>query len=89
MEAILQVPDLHRNPGRHAICNPAISDITDFVSWGYNLDFCIRNNLKAFIAGWTDPEIKAYLGTEFTYTYHAVYKKSGPAFCPGQIQIVF
>ncbi|MCL4491428.1 MAG: GNAT family N-acetyltransferase [Nitrospirae bacterium] len=47
-----------------------------FVSWHYNLDFCIRNNLKAFIAGWTDPGIKAYLGADFTYTYHAVYIKN-------------
>lgn len=47
-----------------------------FTSWFYNLDFCIRNNLNAFIAGWTDPEIKSYLGAEFTYTYHAVYIKN-------------
>lgn len=47
-----------------------------FTSWFYNLDFCIQNNLKTFIAGWTDPEIKSYLGAEFTYTYHAVYIKN-------------
>jgi hypothetical protein len=47
-----------------------------FVSWFYNLNFCIQNNLRAFIAGWTDPEIKSYLGAEFTYTYHAVYIKN-------------
>lgn len=44
-----------------------------FVSWIYNLNFCIQNNLKSFIAGWTDPGIKSYLGAEFNYTYHAVY----------------
>lgn len=47
-----------------------------FISWVYNLEFCIQNNLKAYIAGWTDPEIKSYLGAEFTYTYHAVYIKN-------------
>lgn len=44
-----------------------------FLSWFYNLNFCIEHNLKIFIAGWTDPEIKAYLGAEFTCTYHAAY----------------
>ncbi|MDA8079034.1 MAG: GNAT family N-acetyltransferase [Nitrospiraceae bacterium] len=47
-----------------------------FLSWFYNLEFCISNNLKTFVAGWTDPEIKAYLGAEFTYTFHAVYLKN-------------
>lgn len=47
-----------------------------FVSWFYNLDFCIKNNLKMLIAGWTDPGIKSYLGASFTYTYHAVYIKN-------------
>jgi hypothetical protein len=47
-----------------------------FLSWFHNLDFCIKNKLKTFIAGWTDPEIKAYLGAEFTGTNHAVYIKN-------------
>lgn len=47
-----------------------------FLSWFYNLSFCIEHNLKVFIAGWTDPEIKAYLGANFTSTYHAVYIKN-------------
>lgn len=47
-----------------------------FLSWFYNLNFCIEHNLKIFIAGWTDPEIKAYLGAEFTCTYHAAYVKN-------------
>lgn len=44
-----------------------------FLSWFHNLDFCLRNGLTAFVAGWTDPEIKASLGAEFTCTYHAVH----------------
>ena len=47
-----------------------------FLSWFHNLDFCIKNNLQIFIAGWTDPEIKTYLGAEFTSTNHAVYVKN-------------
>lgn len=47
-----------------------------FLSWFYNLGYCIENNLKAYIVGWTDPEIKSYLGAKFTYTYHAVYIKN-------------
>lgn len=47
-----------------------------FLSWFYNLGYCIENNLKAYIIGWTDPEIKSYLGAKFTYTYHAVYIKN-------------
>ena len=47
-----------------------------FLSWFYNLDYCASNGLKNFVAGWTDPEIKAYLGAEFTYTRHAVYVKN-------------
>ena len=44
-----------------------------FISWFYNLDYCIKNNIKLYIAGWSDPEIKSYLGAEFTFTFHAVY----------------
>lgn len=44
-----------------------------FLSWFHNLDFCLQNGLTAFVAGWTDPEIKASLGAEFTCTYHAVH----------------
>src|SRR3989338_129655 len=47
-----------------------------FLSWFYNLSYCIENNIKTYIAGWTDPEIKSYLGARFTYTYHAVYIKN-------------
>jgi hypothetical protein len=44
-----------------------------YLSWFYKLDFCIRHRLRRMIVGCTDPEIKAYLGAEFTQSYHAVY----------------
>ena len=44
-----------------------------YVSWFYHLDYCIKNNIKVYIAGWTDPEIKSFLGSEFTFTFHAIY----------------
>lgn len=44
-----------------------------FLSWFYNLEYCVKEGLKYFIAGWTDPEIKAYLGAKFTHTQHAVF----------------
>ncbi len=47
-----------------------------FLSWFHNLDFSIKNNMQIFIAGWTDPEIKTYLGAAFTSTNHAVYVKN-------------
>lgn len=47
-----------------------------FLSWFYNLEYCVRHGLKTFIAGWTDPEIKAYLGATFTDTFHGVYVKN-------------
>jgi hypothetical protein len=28
------------------------------------------------VAGWTDPEIKAYLGARFTFTRHAIAVRS-------------
>ncbi|MBX9571474.1 MAG: GNAT family N-acetyltransferase [Candidatus Obscuribacterales bacterium] len=44
-----------------------------FLSWFYNLEFAIKNNLKFYIAGWTDPKVKAALGAKFTLTRHAVF----------------
>ncbi|MFA6989281.1 MAG: peptidogalycan biosysnthesis protein [Candidatus Gastranaerophilaceae bacterium] len=41
-----------------------------------NLEFCIQNELKMCIMGWTNADTKAYLGCEFTQTYHAVYVKN-------------
>ncbi len=47
-----------------------------FVSWMHNLDYALAHGLKHYIAGWTDPEIKAYLGAKFTFTRHAVYVRN-------------
>lgn len=43
-----------------------------FVSWFHNLELCLQQGLSHYVAGWTDPEVKAYLGARFTYTQHAV-----------------
>ena len=47
-----------------------------FVSWMENLTFALSRNLTHYIAGWTDPEIKAHLGAKFTFTRHAVYVRN-------------
>jgi len=47
-----------------------------FVSWFYNLEYALRNKLRNYIAGWTDPEVKASLGARFTFTKHAVYLRN-------------
>ncbi len=44
-----------------------------FVSWFHNLEFAVRYRLNFYVAGWTDPEVKAFLGAAFTFTRHAVY----------------
>ena len=44
-----------------------------FLSWFYNLDYALKNGLKYYIAGWTDPKVKAALGAKFTLTRHAVF----------------
>lgn len=44
-----------------------------FLSWFHNLEYTIKHHLKCYIAGWTDPEVKAFLGAQFTFTRHAVY----------------
>lgn len=46
------------------------------VSWMENLRFAVEHRLTHYIAGWTDPEIKANLGAKFTFTHHAVYARS-------------
>jgi len=43
------------------------------VSWMLNLDYAASQGLRRYVAGWTDPEIKAHLGARFTFTRHAVY----------------
>lgn len=47
-----------------------------FVSWFDNLQYCIDNKLKKFVIGWTNPEVKAYLGADFNFTFHCVYPKN-------------
>ena len=47
-----------------------------FVSWVHNLDYACARGLKRYIAGWTDPQIKAYLGARFSLTRHAVYLRN-------------
>lgn len=47
-----------------------------FVSWMHNLEFARRRELACYVAGWTDPAIKAYLGARFTFTRHAVRPRS-------------
>lgn len=46
------------------------------VSWMENLAFAAANGLAHFIAGWTDPVVKAQLGARFTFTRHAVYARN-------------
>jgi len=47
-----------------------------FVSWMENLAFARREGLHTYIAGWTDPAVKAALGARFTPTRHAVYVRN-------------
>lgn len=47
-----------------------------FLSWFYNLEYAVKHHLQCYIAGWTDPEVKASLGARFTFTHHAVYFKN-------------
>lgn len=42
------------------------------VSWMHNLEYARRHGLRCFVAGWTDPEVKAHLGACMTFTRHAV-----------------
>ncbi|QNN57297.1 GNAT family N-acetyltransferase [Diaphorobacter ruginosibacter] len=44
-----------------------------FVSWMVNLEYAIERGLTHYVAGWTDPEVKAQLGASFTLTQHAVF----------------
>ena len=47
-----------------------------FVSWMHNLDHARRRGLSHYVAGWTDPEVKAFLGARMTFTRHAVYARN-------------
>lgn len=47
-----------------------------FVSWFYNLAYAKNQGLDYYVAGWTDPEVKASLGARFTFTKHMVYVRN-------------
>jgi len=47
-----------------------------FVSWMHNLGYARERGLTHYVAGWTDPEVKAFLGASFTFTRHAVYARN-------------
>lgn len=47
-----------------------------FVSWMHNLAHARERGLTHYVAGWTDPEVKAALGAKFTFTRHAVYARN-------------
>ena len=47
-----------------------------FVSWMENLAFALSRKVSYYVAGWTDPEIKAYLRVIFTFTQHAIYVRN-------------
>ncbi|WP_369927063.1 GNAT family N-acetyltransferase [Xanthomonas sp. NCPPB 2632] len=44
-----------------------------FVSWFVNLEFALQRGLRFYVAGWTDPAVKASLGARFHLTRHAVF----------------
>ena len=47
-----------------------------FVSWVVNLEYALERQLTHYVAGWTDPQVKASLGARFTFTRHAVYVRN-------------
>jgi predicted N-acyltransferase len=47
-----------------------------FVSWIENLAYARAHGLRYYVAGWTDPEIKSYLGASFTFTRHLVFVRN-------------
>lgn len=56
---------------------PAARDLNlYFVSWVANLEYAIERGLTHYVAGWTDPEVKASLGARFTFTRHAVFVRN-------------
>lgn len=46
------------------------------VSWMHNLDYALQRGLEFYVAGWTDPAVKAQLGARFSFTRHAVYARN-------------
>ncbi|HKR77378.1 MAG TPA: GNAT family N-acetyltransferase [Rhodanobacter sp.] len=47
-----------------------------FVSWMHNLGYARERALTHYVAGWTDPEVKSFLGASMTFTRHAVYARN-------------
>ncbi|MCZ2497334.1 GNAT family N-acetyltransferase [Xylophilus sp. Kf1] len=47
-----------------------------FVSWMVNLEYAVERGLSHYIAGWTDPGVKAQLGASFTFTRHLVHVRN-------------
>jgi hypothetical protein len=47
-----------------------------FVSWFVNLEYALSRGLTHYVAGWTDPEVKASLGARFHMTRHAVFVRN-------------
>ncbi|MCW8808856.1 MAG: GNAT family N-acetyltransferase [Rhodanobacter sp.] len=47
-----------------------------FVSWMHNLEYARQQGLTHYVAGWTDPEVKAFLGARMTFTRHAVFVRN-------------
>ena len=47
-----------------------------FVSWLVNLEIAMQNGCSTYLAGWTDPEVKAALGARFTFTRHLVWVRN-------------
>lgn len=47
-----------------------------FTSWFRNLAYARERGLSHYVAGWTDPQIKSYLGAQFTLTRHAIYLRN-------------
>ena len=46
------------------------------ISWMENLEFALKRGLHTYIAGWTDPLVKASLGASFTFTRHLVWVRN-------------
>ena len=47
-----------------------------FVSWMHNLGYARERGLTHYVAGWTDPEVKSFLGARMSFTRHAVYARN-------------
>ena len=47
-----------------------------FVSWVVNLELALQHGCATYVAGWTDPQVKAALGAKFTFTRHLVWVKN-------------